>query len=76
MNTSDTDIIALTPAARPSRPSMKFTAFVINTIQITVSTAESHSGSTRYGFSLKKFGFVNTSIFISATNTTTSAATI
>jgi hypothetical protein len=29
--------IADTPAARPSRPSMKFTAFVMATIQITLT---------------------------------------
>ena len=76
INTSDIDIIADTPAANPSRPSIKFTAFVMNTIHITVSVTESHSGSTQYGLSLRKFGFVNTSIFISPANTTTSAAII
>ena len=76
INTRLTDIIAETPAASPSSPSMKFTAFVIKTIHITVALIESHKGSTRYGLSEKRFGFVSTVILIFPPIITTKAASI
>ena len=55
---------------------MKFTAFVINTIHITVTRTESHCGNIQYCSSLKIFGCVNTFILMSPKYITISAAII
>ena len=74
MTSIEMALMVETPQARPSRPSMRLTAFVIPTIHKTVMGMDSQPRS-QYGLSAKTFGLE--SVWITTPwNTATSAAKI